>query len=53
MKCSGMSRGLGALLLYPYLGWLMFAGVLMFQIRALNPNADTLAPVSVSTDIPL
>jgi tryptophan-rich sensory protein len=46
-------RMLAALLLYPYLGWLMFAGVLMFQIRALNPNADTLAPVSVSTDIPL
>jgi benzodiazapine receptor len=42
-----------ALLLYPYLGWLMFASVLNYQILTLNPNADTLAPRGASTDIPL
>ena len=41
------------LLLYPYLAWLMFASLLNYQILALNPHADTLAPTSVSTDIPL
>ena len=46
-------RMVAALLLYPYLGWLMFASVLNYQILALNPNADTLAPPAASTDIPL
>jgi benzodiazapine receptor len=41
------------LLLYPYLAWLMFASLLNYQILTLNPHADTLAPTSVSTDIPL
>lgn len=41
------------LLLYPYLAWLMFASLLNFQILTLNPNASTLAPTPVSTDIPL
>jgi benzodiazapine receptor len=46
-------RLLAGLLLYPYLAWLMFAGVLNYQILTLNPNAATLAPRGASTDIPL
>ena len=46
-------RPLAGLLLYPYLGWLMFAALLNFQILQLNPNADALAPPGASTDIPL
>jgi tryptophan-rich sensory protein len=46
-------RMVAALLLYPYLGWLMFAAVLNFQIGALNPHAAALAPAGASTDIPL
>jgi tryptophan-rich sensory protein len=46
-------RPLAGLLLYPYLGWLMFAGLLNFEILRLNPNAAALAPQGASTDIPL
>jgi len=46
-------RVAAGLLLYPYLAWLMFASLLNFQILGLNPNADTLAPTPVRTDIPL
>ena len=46
-------RIVAALLLYPYLGWLMFASVLNYQIMTLNPNAEALAPAGPSTDIPL
>jgi tryptophan-rich sensory protein len=46
-------RVVAALLLYPYLGWLMFASVLNYQILILNPHAATLAPRGPSTDIPL
>jgi benzodiazapine receptor len=46
-------RPLAGLLLYPYLAWLMFASLLNFQIMTLNPDAATLAPRSISTDIPL
>jgi benzodiazapine receptor len=46
-------RVLAALLLYPYLGWLIFAGMLNYEILMLNPHADTLAPRGASTDIPL
>ena len=46
-------RILAGLLLYPYLAWLAFAGVLNFQIMKLNPSAATLAPRGASTDIPL
>lgn len=35
-------RIVAALLLYPYLGWLMFAGLLNYEILRLNPNAETL-----------
>jgi tryptophan-rich sensory protein len=37
-------RVLAGLLLYPYLGWLMFAGLLNYEIMRLNPNAATLEP---------
>ncbi|MGE0180059.1 MAG: TspO/MBR family protein [Sphingomonas sp.] len=37
-------RVVAGLLLYPYLGWLMFATLLNFQIVQLNPNAATLEP---------
>jgi len=46
-------RVAAGLLLYPYLAWLMFASLLNYQILTLNPHADTLAPASASTDIPL
>jgi tryptophan-rich sensory protein len=46
-------RPLAALLLFPYLGWLMFAATLNFQIMVLNPGAETLAPGAASTDISL
>src|SRR3954470_11910308 len=46
-------RVAAGLLLYPYLAWLMFASLLNYQILTLNPHAETLAPVNVSTDIPL
>lgn len=37
-------RIVAALLLFPYLGWLMFACSLNYDILALNPNAATLVP---------
>lgn len=37
-------RIVAALLLYPYLGWLMFAAALNYKIMELNPNAETLVP---------
>ena len=35
--------GAGVLLL-PYLAWIVFAGVLLYQIHVLNPNAASLVP---------
>jgi len=37
-------RIVAALLLYPYLGWLMFATALNYRIMELNPDAETLVP---------
>ena len=37
-------RVVAGLLLYPYLGWLMFAGLLNYEIVNLNPDAATLEP---------
>ena len=44
-------RVVAALLLYPYLGWLMFAAALTYQILALNPDAETLVPATRSINI--
>ncbi len=44
---------LAGLLLYPYLAWLMFAGLLNYEILALNPNAEAVAPQGASTEIRL
>ena len=46
-------RRLASLLLLPYLGWLVFAAYLNFEIVARNPNAGTLVPARGSTDIQL
>jgi translocator protein len=47
----GRIRRAAGLLMLPYLGWLIFAAWLNFQILVLNPNAETLVPGSSSTDI--
>ena len=46
-------RRAAALLLVPYLAWLIFAAALNFEIVARNPDADRLAPSSGTTDIQL
>jgi len=46
-------RMVAALLLYPYLGWLMFASVLNYQIVVLNPDAEALAPAANGINIEL
>ena len=45
-------RRLAALLLLPYLGWLVFAAALTWEIGRLNPGAE-LAPQPASADIVL
>jgi tryptophan-rich sensory protein len=40
----GRIRLFAAVLLLPYLAWIGFAGYLLFQINALNPNAASLVP---------
>lgn len=47
----GRIRGLAAWLLVPYLGWIVFAGYLNYQILDLNPAAETLVPSSTTTQI--
>lgn len=44
-------RPLAAWLLTPYLAWLAFAGYLNYAIVDLNPEAETLAPSSATTQI--
>jgi tryptophan-rich sensory protein len=47
----GRIRAQAAWLMVPYLAWVVFAGILNWQIMALNPNAETLAPSSSSTQV--
>jgi translocator protein len=47
----GRIRALAAWLMVPYLAWTVFAGVLTWQIARLNPNAETIAPSSASTQV--
>ena len=44
-------RALAGLLLLPYLGWLLFAGLLNLQIDRMNPPGQTLAPGRPNTQI--
>jgi len=44
-------RRTSALLMLPYLAWLVFAGVLNWQVHVLNPNGLTLVPVAGDTQI--
>jgi len=44
-------RLVASLLLYPYLGWLLFAGLLNYEILRLNPNAETLVPGTQTINI--
>lgn len=44
-------RRSAGLLLLPYLLWLIFAGVLNWQVHLLNPNGLTLVPVTGDTQI--
>lgn len=46
-------RPVAGLLLVPYILWLGFASTLNYQIRALNPDAERLAPGSSDTQISL
>lgn len=46
-------RGVAALLMLPYLGWLAFAALLNYQYHVLNPNAADLVPSASTTQIPL
>ncbi len=47
----GRIRRGAAVLMAPYLVWLCFAGLLIWQIAALNPNAETIVPSSSSAQI--
>jgi tryptophan-rich sensory protein len=44
-------RVTAAVLMLPYLAWLVFAGYLNYQIIDLNPGAETLAPSASTTQI--
>jgi benzodiazapine receptor len=47
----GRIRALAAWLMVPYLVWTVFAGILCWQIARLNPDAETIAPTSGSTQV--
>lgn len=47
----GRIRTAAAWLMVPYLAWLCFAGALTWEIRRLNPDAETLVPSASSTQI--
>jgi len=45
-------RPLASLLLAPYFAWLLFAGMLTFQILTLNPEPQEVASLAASPDMP-
>ena len=47
----GRIRTGAAALMLPYVAWIVFAGYLTYQVRELNPNAETLVPSSTSSQI--
>ena len=47
----GRIRLAAAVLLVPYVAWIVFAGYLTYQINMLNPDAATLVPPAVSSQI--
>lgn len=47
---AGIRRS-AALLMLPYLAWLLFAATLNFAIDRMNPNAETLVPGAARTQI--
>ena len=49
----GRVRTAAAWLMVPYLVWLSFASILNWQVHALNPNAESLAPGAARTQIEL
>ena len=49
----GRVRATAAWLMVPYLGWLVFAGILNFEIIRLNPNAEGLVVEPSGTQIDL
>lgn len=44
-------RRVAGLLMLPYLAWLLFAGLLNWQVHQLNPNGLTLVPIAGDTQI--
>lgn len=46
-------RGVAAWLMVPYVAWLIFAALLTYQVRQLNPDAERLVPQRGSANIPL
>lgn len=49
----GRIRSVAAWLMVPYLAWIVFAGILLYQVHAMNPDAATLVPHAASTQIAL
>lgn len=52
MSFARIRRSAG-LLMIPYVAWLVFAALLVFEIHRLNPDAEALAPGGASTQIAL
>jgi translocator protein len=44
-------RTVAAVLLIPYLAWIVFAGILLYQIHQLNPNAGNLVSARPADEI--